>query len=79
MTEEERLRILATRPWWAIPEVVPVTAPPDPDAPPPDTATIDEWMSHENKRAAQREGARRGDEIGRDGRVGVAHRNGMKF
>ena len=78
--EAERSALLAPPPW-AIPEVVPVidTAPPDPDAPAPNSMPINEWMRHENERAAKREGARRRDEIGRDGRVSVSHRNGTKF
>ena len=56
MTEEERLRILATPPWWATPEVKPVvdTAPPDSDAPAPDSMSTEDWMRHENERNDKR-------------------------
>ena len=46
------------------------TAPPDPDAPAPTSMPIEEWMKHEQKRAAKRESDRLAARFPRDGDIG---------
>ena len=76
MTEAERLAILAAPSPFRLPEVVPVIAkaPPDPDAPAPDSMSMDEWMAHENKRQAAKEKERQATESKRDGHIDIADR-----
>ena len=71
--EADRLAILATRPS-PIPEEKPMTerVPPDPDAPAPTSMPIEEWMEHEQKRAAKRESDRLAARFPRDGDIGVS-------